>query len=61
MEVEILALESRKTRDISDLKKINNNVGCRLLYLVKYKPNDDRDHYKARLLAKKYTIFMHVL
>ena len=55
MEVELLALENNKTWEISDLTKNHNNVKCKWVHIVKYKPNDERDQYKARLLANEYT------
>jgi len=52
MNEEMSVLERNETWEIVDRPKA---VGCRWIYIVKYKSNETMDRYKARLVAKRYT------
>lgn len=54
MTSEILALESNKTWEITDLPKGKRPIGCRWIFKVKYKSTGEVERFKARLVAKGY-------
>ena len=49
------ALEKNKTLEMVDLLVGENPVGCKWVYIVKYRANETLERYKARLVAKEYT------
>ncbi|KAG8488224.1 hypothetical protein CXB51_018059 [Gossypium anomalum] len=53
--VEVEALEKNKTWDLVKLPEGKKPVGCRWVYIVKYKSDGSLERYKARLVAKRYT------
>ncbi|KAK5785024.1 hypothetical protein PVK06_039568 [Gossypium arboreum] len=55
MKVEMEALEKNKTWDLVKLPEGKKPVGCRWVYIVKYKSDGSLERYKARLVAKGYT------
>nr|GFA99024.1 putative ribonuclease H-like domain-containing protein [Tanacetum cinerariifolium] len=55
MDDEMKALKKNKTWDQCALPQGKNPVGCRWIFIVKYKPDGTVEHYKARLVAKGYT------
>ena len=55
MIVEMQALENSGTWELVSLPPEKKTVGCRGIYVVKFRPNDEVDQLKARLVAKCYT------
>ena len=55
MVVEMQALESSGTWKLVPLPPGKQTVGCRWVYAIKVRPNDEVDRLKARLVAKGYT------
>lgn len=51
MEEKMKALERNKTWEIVDLLKGKKLVGCRWVFIVKYKSDGSVERYKARLVA----------
>ncbi|KAG8491024.1 hypothetical protein CXB51_014147 [Gossypium anomalum] len=49
------ALEKNKTWDLVKLPRGKKPMGCRWVYIVKYKLDGSLERYKARLVAKRYT------
>ena len=58
MNEEIQALEANNTWKLVLLPPNKNTVDCRGLYRVKYKADGSVDHYKARLAAKEYIVYL---
>ena len=52
---EIKALEKNKTWIITDLPNGKRTVGCKWIFLVKYKADGSIERFKARLVAKGFT------
>ena len=55
MRAEMEALEKNETRDAIELPREKCLVGCKWVFIVKYKVNGCLKRYKARLVAKCYT------
>jgi hypothetical protein len=55
MNEEMNSLQKNETWDLVDCPKGKKPVGCRWVYIVKYKPDGEIEHFKARLVAKGYT------
>jgi hypothetical protein len=55
MNVEMEALERNKTWELVKLPAGKKPVGCKWVYIVKYRADGSIDRYKARLVAKGYT------
>ena len=55
MREEMDALEKNKTWKIVDKPKGKNLVGCKWVFILKYKADGSLENYKARLIAKWYT------
>nr|GFC04439.1 putative reverse transcriptase, RNA-dependent DNA polymerase [Tanacetum cinerariifolium] len=55
MDVEMDALMRNETWEKCVLPHGKKHVGCRWIFIVKYKPDGAIDRYKARLVAKGYT------
>ena len=51
---EIQDLEKNNTWDITDLSKGKNAVGCKWIFMVKYKEDGSIDQYKAHLVARGF-------
>ena len=49
------ALEKNKTWELVDLIVGKRLVGCKWVYIVKYRVDETLERYKARLVAKGYT------
>lgn len=52
---EIKALEKNKTWIITDLPKGKRTIGCKWIFLVKYKADGSIERFKAWLVAKGFT------
>ena len=52
---EVRALAKNGTWEITDLPRGKKPVGCKWIFTVKYKEDDNVDRYKARLVAKGFT------
>ncbi|KAM1083522.1 hypothetical protein ACFX13_022331 [Malus domestica] len=55
MNEELKSLKKNATWEITDLPTSKKPVGCKWVYMVKYKADGTVDHFKARLVAKGYT------
>lgn len=55
MKEEMRALEKNQTWELVDLPPRKTPVGCRWVFVVKYKVDDSVERYKARLVVKGYT------
>lgn len=55
MDEQMKALERNKTWEIVDLLKGKKLVGCRWVFIVKYKFDGSVERYKVRLVSKGYT------
>ena len=55
MDEEMLALKKNNTWEVMMLPAGKKIVGCRWVFIVKYKVDGTLDRYKARLVAKRYT------
>jgi hypothetical protein len=55
MNVEMEALEKKKTWELVKLPTGKKPVGCKWVYTVKYRADGSIERYKARLVAKGYT------
>nr|GEZ21422.1 putative ribonuclease H-like domain-containing protein [Tanacetum cinerariifolium] len=55
MDDEMKALKKNKTWDQCALPQGKKPVGCRWIFIVKYKPDGAVERYKARLVAKGHT------
>ena len=55
MNEEMEALQKNNTWEICQLPKGKKKVGCKWVFMVKIKADDNIDRYKARLVAKGYT------
>ncbi|RVX01148.1 Retrovirus-related Pol polyprotein from transposon TNT 1-94 [Vitis vinifera] len=51
----VWALEKNGTWEITDLPRGKKPVGCKWIFIVKYKADGNVDRYKARLVAKGFT------
>ena len=49
------ALKKNKSWELVDLPTGKKPVGCKWVYIVKYRANETLKRYKARLVAKGYT------
>ncbi|KAH9735465.1 protein kinase domain-containing protein [Citrus sinensis] len=49
------SLQKNQTWELVDLSPRKKPVGCRWIYIIKYKADDSIERYKARLVAKGYT------
>ena len=49
------ALKKNKSWELVDLPTGKRPVGCKWVYIVKYRANETLKRYKARLVAKGYT------
>ena len=49
------ALEKHKTLEMVDLLAGKKPVGCKWVYIVKYRAYGTLEKYKARLMTKGYT------
>ena len=49
------ALQKSSTWEMTTLPKGKRTVGCRWIYIVKFKADGTIERYKARLVAKGYT------
>ena len=49
------ALKKNKSWELVDLPAGKRPVGCKWVYIVKYRANETLKRYKARLVAKGYT------
>ena len=47
--------KKNKTWEIMQLPKGKKHVGCRWMFIIKYKADGSVDRYKVRLVAKRYT------
>lgn len=54
MKVEMEALEKNKTWEIVELPKGKKSVGCKWVFMVKYRANGSLERYKTRWVAKGY-------
>ena len=48
-------MEENNTWSVVSLPPGKHAIGCRWVYKIKYKANDEIERYKARLVAKGYT------
>ncbi|XP_060182349.1 uncharacterized mitochondrial protein AtMg00820-like [Lycium barbarum] len=55
MKEEITALENNNTWQIVQLPKEKSTIGCKWIYKIKYKANEEIKRFKARLVAKGYS------
>nr|GEY96145.1 putative reverse transcriptase, RNA-dependent DNA polymerase, Gag-polypeptide of LTR copia-type [Tanacetum cinerariifolium] len=55
MNNEMEALNKNRTWIITDLPSNRKPIGCKWIYKIKYKSNDEIERYKARLVAKGYS------
>ena len=55
MEEEMKALNKNDTWEIVSLPKGKKTVGCKWVFIVKYRADGTLERYKARLVAKGYT------
>ena len=55
MEEEINALKKNGTWEKGTLPNKNKVVGCKWVFMIKYKSDGTIERYKARLVAKGYT------
>jgi len=55
MEVELDALNTNQTWQITTLPPGKKTIGCSWIYKIKYKSDGIVDRYKAHLVAKGYT------
>ena len=55
MNVEMEALKKNKTWELVDLPTGKRPVGCKWVYIVKYRANETLKRYRVRLVAKGYT------
>ena len=56
VEDEIRALESNDTCILSELPHGKKPMGCKWIFTVKYKVDESVESYKARLVAKSFTM-----
>ncbi|KAM1792187.1 hypothetical protein ACFX12_036067 [Malus domestica] len=54
MNEELKSLKKNATWEITDLPGGKKHVGCKWVYIVKYKVDGMVDRFKARLVAKRY-------
>lgn len=47
-------MEALYTWDMTSLPKNRKPTGCKWVYRIKYKPNEELERYKARLIAKGF-------
>ena len=52
---EMKALQKHSTCEMVELPQENKIVGCKWMFLVKYKSDETIDGYKTKLVAKGYT------
>ena len=52
---EIRALEKNGTWEVMTLLRGKKPMGCKWLFIMKYKADDTIERYKARLVAKRFT------
>ena len=52
---EIRALEKNETWEVMNLPREKKPVGCKWIFIVKYKADGTVERYKARLVAKGFT------
>ncbi|CAA6665002.1 unnamed protein product [Spirodela intermedia] len=55
MDDEIRALEINQTWNLMELPNDKKMVGCKWVYMVKYKSDGSIERYKARMAARGYT------
>nr|CAN64787.1 hypothetical protein VITISV_014072 [Vitis vinifera] len=55
MNEELQAFKKNKTWEVVDLPQGKKTVGCRWIYIIKYKVDRTIERYKVRLVAKRYT------
>lgn len=55
MDLEMEALDKNNTWELVSLPNRKKSIGCRLVYIVKYKTNGSIEMYKARSVAKGFT------
>ena len=55
MSNEIKALEVNHTWSLQSLPLGKKAIGCKWVYMVKYKADSTVERFKARLVAKRYT------
>ena len=55
MEAELDALQKNETWELVDLPSGNKPVGCKWVFIAKFKGDGSLERYKARLVAKEYT------
>ncbi|CAA6673729.1 unnamed protein product [Spirodela intermedia] len=55
MDDEMRALAKNQTWDLIELLQDMKTVGCKWVYLVKYKSDGSIERYKALMVAKGYT------
>jgi hypothetical protein len=55
MNDEMESLQKNSTWEMTILPKGKRTVGCRWIYIVKFKADGSIKRYKARLVAKGYT------
>lgn len=54
MQLEIQALEAKKTQIVVELPKGKNTVNSKQIYKIKFQENGEVERFKARLVAKGY-------
>ena len=52
---EIRALEKNRTWEVMTLPREKKPVGCKWVFIVKYKADDIVERYKAHLVVKGFT------
>ncbi|GJX12657.1 putative RNA-directed DNA polymerase [Tanacetum coccineum] len=52
MNNEMEALNRNQTWEITDLPKGRRPIGCKWIYIIKYKSNGEIERYKSRLVVK---------
>nr|CAN70109.1 hypothetical protein VITISV_001696 [Vitis vinifera] len=55
MNEEMKSLQKNETWELVECPPRKKPVGCRWIYIVKYKADDSIERFKARLVAKEYT------
>jgi len=55
MNLEMEALKKNNTWKLVTLPLGRKQVGCKWIYMIKYKANGTIERYKARLVAKRFT------
>ena len=54
MDEEIGAIEKNNIWELTDLPRGKQPIGVKQVYKTKYKPNDEVERYKARLVTEGY-------